>query len=216
MKEKSTGTVSIIGGADGPTSVFVVGRTGKKTLKERVRNHIYAWKRKRAEKKIFAGTHSLEEVVAYAMDRYGAIEVNKKQEKYAEQRRNLKESLIIMHRPELLGDMKDISRPDVYDEDSIREFYDQIQARSEMIAKIPDSEIPMDFHIYEIKIGDDDLEMEIDYVWNIFGVSYCGNKKVMKQFEKMAQDLYIYYGVSEDDIRNKTERYSSLLAALSA
>ena len=34
VKEKSKGTVSIIGGADGPTSVFVVGRTGKKTLKE--------------------------------------------------------------------------------------------------------------------------------------------------------------------------------------
>ena len=30
MKEKSKSEVSIIGGADGPTSIFIVGRTQKK------------------------------------------------------------------------------------------------------------------------------------------------------------------------------------------
>ena len=45
--------------------------------------------------------------------------------------------------------------------------------------------------------------MEIDYIWNIFGISYSGNKKVMKQFEKISKDLYIYYGVSEDDIKKR-------------
>ena len=59
--------------------------------------------------------------------------------------------------------------------------------------------------------------MEIDYIWNIFGISsYSGNKKVMKQFEKISKDLYIYYGVSEDDIKKKTERYLSLVTALSS
>ena len=43
-----------------------------------------------------------------------------------------------------------------------------------------------------------------------------GNKKVMKQFEKISKDLYIYYGVSEDDIKKKTERYLSLVTALSS
>ena len=54
------------------------------------------------------------------------------------------------------------------------------------------------------------------YIWNIFGISYSGNKKVMKQFEKISKDLYIYYGVSEDDIKKKTERYLSLVTALSS
>ena len=84
-----------------------------------------------------------------------------------------------------------------------------------MIAEIPDSEIAMDFHIYEIKIDDDCLEMVIDYTWNIFGISYSGKKQAAKQFKKISQDLYIYYGVSEDDIRKKSKRYSALLAALS-
>ena len=58
--------------------------------------------------------------------------------------------------------------------------------------------------------------MEIDYIWNIFGMSYSGNKKVMKQFEKISKDLYIFYGVSEDDIKNKTKRYLSLVTKLSS
>ena len=60
------------------------------------------------------------------------------------------------------------------------------------------------------------IDLEIDYIWNIFGISYSGNRKVMKKFEKISKDLYLYYGVSEDDIKKRTERYSSLVAALSS
>ena len=215
MKEKSQNTVSIIGGADGPTSVFIAGRSGKKPLKVRIRNCIYKYKQGRAEKKIVPGAHSLEEVVAYAKDNYDVMEMDGSRKQYVEQRKNLKENLVIRYKPELSGDMKELSKPDIYNKETLRKFFDQIQERSEMIAEIPDSEIRMDFHIYEIKIGDNYLEMEIDYNWNIFTVSYCGEKKAMKQLKKIARDLYIYYGVSEEDIRKRTERYSALLAILS-
>ena len=36
MKEKSKSEVSIIGGADGPTSIFIAGRTRKKPLKKEI------------------------------------------------------------------------------------------------------------------------------------------------------------------------------------
>lgn len=215
MKEKSKGAVSIIGDADGPTSVFVAGRTGKKPLKVRVRNYIYKCKRKKAEKKIVAGAHTIEEVLTYANNKYSVVEISTTQRKYTEERNCLKESLIIQHKPELLGDMKDITKPNVYDEESIRKLHEQIQARSEMIAQIPDHEMPMDFHLYEIKIENGSLDIVIDYIWDIFGVSYGGSKKAMKQLKKIDQDLCIYYGVTEEDIRNKSERYSALLATLS-
>jgi hypothetical protein len=80
--------------------------------------------------------------------------------------------LILQHKPEVLG---------------------------EMIAKMPDNVIPMNFHLYEIRIGDDYLEMDIDYIWNTFGISYSGNKKVMKQFKKISKDLYIYATLSSDE-----------------
>lgn len=214
MNNKGAKAVSIIGGADGPTSVFMVGRTGKKALKDRVRNYIYKCKRKRMENKIHAGGHTLKEVVAYANERFNVTEILEEEKKYIEQRKCLKESLILKHKPELLGDMKDIKKPTVWNEDSVREFHQQLQIRSEIIAEIPDNKMPMDFHIYEIKTENGWLEMEIDYMWDIFGMSYSASKKSMKQLKKIAKELYIYYGVTEEDIKLKSKRYSLLLTTL--
>lgn len=209
-------SIAIIGGADGPTSVFVAGRTGKLPLKIRIKNRIYKWKSKKAQKRIVAGTHTLAEVVAYAGEKYYLTEVTETGRKYVEQRKCLKESLISRYQPELLGDLKEVKRPEAFTEDSIKELQRQFLARRERIDSIPDEEIPMDFHIYEISSGKARLEMEIDYRWEVFGISYSGSKKEMKQFKEIARDLYLYYGVSEEDIRNKTDRYHSLLATLSA
>ena len=216
MKEKSKSGVSIIGGADGPTSIFIAGRAQKRPLKVRIRSILYRFKRKRAEKKVVAGEHTLDELVQYAKNSYNLIETNSSERKYIEQQNNLKESLILQHKPEILGEMKDIPKPNIYNEKSIREYLYKIEARREMIAEMPDNVIPMNFHLYEIRIGDDSLEMNIDSIWNILAISYSGNKKVMKQFQKISKDLYIFYGVSENDIKKKTERYLSLVTALSS
>ena len=216
MKGKSKSGVSIIGGADGPTSIFIAGRAQKRPLKVRIRSILYRFKRKRAEKKVVAGEHTLDELVQYAKNSYNLIETNSSERKYIEQQNNLKESLILQHKPEILGEMKDIPKPNIYNEKSIREYLYKIEARREMIAEMPDNVIPMKFHLYEIRIGDDSLEMNIDSIWNILAISYSGNKKVMKQFQKISKDLYIFYGVSENDIKKKTERYLSLVTALSS
>lgn len=216
MNAKNKSGVSIIGGVDGPTSIFIAGRTQKKPLKVRIRNIIYRFRRKIVEKKVVAGEHTLDELVQYAKNSYNLMEINSSEKKYIEQQKNLKESLILQHKPDVLGEMKDIPKPDISNEKSIREYLYKIKARSEMIAKMPDNVIPMNFHLYEIRIGDDSLEIDIDYIWNIFGISYSGNKKVMKRFKIISKDLYSYYGVSKDDIKKKTERYLSLITALSS
>lgn len=215
MVGKNKSGVSIISGADGPTSVFIAGRSGKKTFKESIRQYKYQIKRKIMEKKIFADAHTLEEVVVYAKETYHATEIAKTQNKYIMERRNLRESLIIRHKPDLLGELKEIVKTDVYNEDTIKELQRQIQHRSEMLLNIPDHEMPMDFHIYEIKIDDGCMEIEVDYTWKMLGMSYAGSKKVIRRLRKIEQDLYIYYGVTEEDIKNKSERYFSLLATLS-
>ena len=38
----------------------------------------------------------------------------------------------------------------------------------------------------------------------------------IKRFKKIARNLYCYYGVSEEDIKNRTKRYSSLVTELSS
>lgn len=74
----------------------------------------------------------------------------------------------------------------------------------------------MDCHLYEIRIDDDYLEVEVDYNRNILAISYSGSKAVMKRFKEISRDLYSYYGVTEGDIKNKTERYSALVTELSS
>ena len=216
MNEKSASAVSIIGGADGPTSVFLAGKTGKRPLKIRIRNFLYKCKRKQVAKRIVPSAHTLEEVITYAKTKYSAVEIDKTRHNYIEQRKSLKESLIITHKPDLLGDMKDIPKPTDYTEESVREFYNHLESRRKMISQIPDEKMPMDFHIYEITIDDGRMEMEIDYIWDIFGISYSGSKKEMKELRKIACDLYLYYGVTKEDIENNTKRYSALLTTLSS
>ncbi len=216
----SKAATAIIGGADGPTSVFVASSQKRRSLKVRVRNYIYRCRRKRAEKQVVAGAHTLHELVAYAMEHYEAREVSKADRNYIEQYKDLKKSLVFIHKPELLGEIPEVTTPDLSDEDAVREFVNKLRARdqliSEKVALIPDDEMPMDFQIYKITLGDGCLEMNVEYNWDVFRISYCGNKKEMKQFGKIARELHLYYGVSDEDIERRTERYLSLLAVLSA
>ena len=158
----------------------------------------------------------LAEVVQYAKDHYDLVEINPAATNWIERQKNLKASLIIQHKPELLGQRKDIPKPDFHNEESVKNFLNEMEIRNKLIDQMPDNVIPMDFHLYEIKIGEDLMEIEVDYTWNIFGISYSGNKSVIKRFKKIARDLYCYYGVSEEDIKNRTKRYSSLVTELSS
>lgn len=92
MKQHSENaiSVSVIGGADGPTSIFVAGTGEKRALKARIRDSIYRYKRKRAEKRIVAAPHSLAETVQYAKDKYGLTEAAATDSDYIEQMRCLK------------------------------------------------------------------------------------------------------------------------------
>ena len=216
MRTISTGAVSIIGGADGPTSVFIAGKSQKQPLTPRIKQAIYRHKRKEVEKTIVADPHSLVETVQYAKKKYKFTEVAPTDREYLEQRKCLKESLILQHKPEVLGKMQDIPVPDCTDEESIKKYIEQMEARREMIAELSDNIIPMDFHLYRVQVGDGMFEMGIDYKWDILGSSYSGNKKEMKFYEKISKELYRYYGVEEADIKNKTKRYSALVTALSS
>lgn len=212
--KKSENSISIISGADGPTAVFGVNSKVKKSLKTILHNYIYKLKLKKAKKKLVSDVHTIKELVVYAMKKYGAKEVSVTDRKYEEQRKYHKENLVLMHKLELLGKMKDIQNCDFSNDNAIREFLEKSEIRSQMISKIPDNEINIDFHMYEIKIGNSHIEIKVDNFWNVFSISCSGNKKDIKHLNKILQDLYIYYGVSEEDIREKSDRYLSLLNVL--
>ena len=213
---KAAESISIIGGADGPTSIFLAGRSGKRPLKIRIRNRIFQLRRNRIARRIRPNAPTLREVAVFMKKHYGAVELSRESREYKEQKECLKGSLMIEHRPELLGGLSAIPRPRVYEEASIRKLYDRLQRQRERIAQIPDEQFPMDFHVYRIRLGGGRMEIEIDYQWETFGISYSGNKKEMRKLRRISRRLYIYYGVSEEDIRNCSKRYSSLLTVLAS
>lgn len=188
MKGKHASQTTIIGGESGPTAVFIAGRGEdfKMPLKDRIRKKYYQIQRRRKEKKIKSGAHTKEETIAYAKEKYDFFPVSPTQQKYKNEKKSVREGIIYRYRPELVGEF----------------------------LHIPEEEVPMEFQMYELVMEKGHLEMVLEFQWNIFGVSYGGERKQMKKLKRIAQDLYSYYGVTEEDIKNKTERYSALVCAL--
>ena len=215
---KGAGSVSIIGGADGPTSIFIARKGGKVKFTTRIRNYFRKAKRNRIKKRITANPHTLEEVVELLKREYGAVEVSQQSFNYLEQRKCLKASLIMRHRPDLLGKLAELQAPEGEDMEALRVFWEQqIQERNRKAEEIADDIFPMDFHIYEIAWpGNGWMQIGVETVWQLLeGGSYSGgDKKTMKQLRKMFKKIYLYYGVTAEDIKNETERYTSLLTIL--
>lgn len=213
---KNVMAATIIGGADGPTSVFIAGKGGKRKLSQRIRSAMYEKKRKRIAKKIVANPHTLQEVVGYIRDKYNAIEVCDESRSFFEERNSLKASLVLKYKPELLGDMREIERLEEYNEEAIMAFMQQVDLQMKRAQEIPDEVFPIDFHRYEIRFSDTvGMWISVENVWEILSVSYSGDKKMMRKMSQISKDIYLYHGVTEEDIRSKSERYSGLVTTLS-
>ena len=212
---KGAGSVSIIGGADGPTSIFIVGKGGKVKLTTRIQNYFRIIKRNRIKKQITANPHTLEEAVEWLKRKHGAVEVSQQSHNYLEQKQFLKASLIMRHRPDLLGDLINLEPPEGEDVEALKAFCEKIQERRNRAAEIADDIFPIDFHIYEIKWSENDrMRIGVETVWQVLDGSFSGDKKTMKQLRKLYKKIYLYYGVTAEDIKNETERYKSLLGVL--
>ncbi len=212
---KGAGSVSLIGGADGPTSIFIAGKGGRVKLTTRIQNYFRKLKRNRLKKWITVDPHTLEEVVELLKREYGAVEVSQQSFNYQEQKKCLKASLVMRHRPDLLGELMDLKPPKREDMEALKTFWGQIQEREKMAVEIADDIFPLDFHIYEIR-GPKNCMMQIgvETVWQVLDGSFSGDKKTMKELKKLLKKIYLYYGVTAEDIKNETERYKSLLAIL--
>lgn len=212
---KRAEAVTIIGGADGPTSVFLVGRTKKrKKLKYRIRDYFYKKKQSRIEKMITANPHTLQEVAAYIVSQYGGVELSGDKWVVREEKNSLKASLVLEHRPDLLGALAKVEKPKNHTKEALTEFIHQTELRQEAAEQLPEDVFAMDFHVYEIQTLQGSIRVSIETVWEAFGVSYSGSKKEMKRLKRIVKDLYCYYGVTENDILSRSKRCHALIMAL--
>ena len=235
MGKKKASAVTVIGGSDGPTSIFLAGggKTKEKNLYRRwkmaYRNAKRKRRRKKAEKSIKPGAHSMEELTAYMIERYGAVEVAHDDAVYVENCKNMRASLAMMYHPELVGERPE--KPDLealqkMDENKRKEVLEQFMAEctrmQERAAALAESVVPMDYHCYKITPGEWSevhIELEKEHGLLMGGCSASNmrrhhGKRLMKHAQSIMADIHRYYGVTEEDIRQKSERYKDLLHVL--
>lgn len=214
MKTNRRKNVVILSGADGPTSIFIAGKSRKLPLIEWFKDWQNQRKQEKIKKIITVDPHSMEEVVRYAKAKYHAVELTSDARNFTEERRSHKEGLVLLKSPDLLERLQKVQKPKEYNDETIARMEQQIEIRSQQIAALPEDELPMDFHLYEIRKGNEEIEMAVDFYWNILTISQQGDRKTWKQGDKIVKDLYRYYGVTRKDIEEKSDRYKELVTVL--
>lgn len=206
----------IIGGADGPTSVFLLRHDQKQSFSSKIRRMKQRIKAFFTEKRIVAGTHSLEEVGEYACEKYGFTEMDHSDPEYLEEYQQMRVAFLFQYRSERVEKVElDITDSDDT-ESMIQKTEEFMQRRREIAAAVPLEVFDIDLHKY-IRRGteQDDMHLDIERNSAYIGGGAAGSKRCVRTWNRIYKDLYRYYGVSEEDIRTKSPRYRTLLKELS-
>lgn len=212
--EKTAGSVSVIGGSDGPTSVFLVGKN-KKTIKQRIQKRIFEMRKKLHSKRIKPGTHTMDEVICYTKEKYGFEEIAKDTREYLEQHDSLRTSFMMQYAPELLGEYANPPKLQKRDDEALKEFMKQFEIREQKAKEIPDDKFTIDFHILKKTEKESKMHLDLEARFGHIGGGFSGSdRRGTRQYSKIYKDVRRYYGVTEEDIVNKTKRYQELLTTL--
>ena len=212
--ESKRKSVTIIGGDDGPISIFVAGSKERKSFIRSVKYFVYKIRRMRLEERIQAQPHTIKQVIRFIMKKYNAKEIEH-DDFYLEHKKYLKQSLIEEYRPELLKELPKPEYPKEADKDQWREFHAKYEEWAEGVNEISEKDFPMDFHIYKIKCAENaSVQINIEKVNKHLAIQCTGENKYMRPLQKIATSIYRYYGVTEKDIEQKTERYEAMVCCL--
>lgn len=214
--EKSAGSISIIGGSDGPTAIFLGGKKNR-TLKQKIRKYFYEKRKKRIIRRIKPGTHTMEEVVHLLCDKYGFTELPRDSEEYIERYREMRMSSLMQHAPELLGEYEKPPELKSADEEGFWELQAQWELRQQKAKEIPEEDFSIELHLLEKREDEVWMHFEIEACFGHIGGGFSGpGKRSNRSFEKLLKEIYVYYGVTEEDIAGNTERYQELVRTLAA
>lgn len=216
MDKKSASSVSIIEGADGPTSVFLVGGKGsKRTPKQNIQRKLFSLRKKRIAKSLKANPHTMEQVIEYAKRKWGYTEVSKNSPKYKTEYIEMRASFLLQYKPELLGELKERPELEGQDEDSIKHFMALMDQRLKAAEAISTELFDIDLCILEMNKGEFNSRLTFEKIYGYIGGLASGkSNKAMKKYNKVFRDVYKYYGVTQADIDNQTKRYEEVLRTL--
>lgn len=218
MNKKVASAVSVIGGADGPTSVFLAGGKGSKgTLKQRIQRRLYTLRKNRIAKALKANPHTMDEVIEYARSKWGYTDISRESNEYQTEYIQMRASFLLMYQPELLGDLKERPKLEAHDEESIKHFMTLMDQRQKAAEEIPAELFDIDLCILEINEEELNSTLSFEKNYEYIGGSASGkSKRAMKRYHRAFRDIYQYYGVSQSDIDNRTKRYEDVVKTLAA
>ena len=207
--------MSVIGKSDGPTAVTVIKRNSKLTWKQKLEKCKYKIKRAYVEHTIKAKGHSLDEVIDYIINKHGFVEIDNDEVRF--ERDEMRASFIMQYAPELLGEYATMPRLKSESKEDIEEHIKQFQVRQQRAMEVPISEFDIDFHKFQISFEDinDNMYIIVEKRFACIGGGVSGDKKVMRRFHRIFKDVHRYYGVTAEDIKNKSKRYEQVIRALS-
>lgn len=213
--KKKSSAVSVIAGEDGPISVWIAGKSShREGFRERLRRKRFQKRRERAEASVTASTHTIDEVILYMKEKYGARELDAAGHGVREQRKCCREALILKYAPELLGELAVIETPADMNEENLKAFWEKIQERSRRADDVPEDAFPIDHHVYEIRREGGSLQVEAERRYGLLAGSFSGSRKEMRRLTGICRDIYSYYGVTQEDIDGRSERYRALVLML--
>ncbi len=215
MSEKVASNVSVIGKTDGSTSYFLIGDKQKKTVKQKMQKCMYEIRKSIVERHIKAAGHSIEEVGNYIKDVYGFVEINQSTDEFQTEYKQMRASCIVLYAPELLGTLA--TYPELAGEDAndIKNFMDQMELRRKAAENISRELFDIDLHIFEKKEADLRMRFIMESKYDYIGASASGGSKLMlKKYREIYRSIYRYYGVTQEDIDKKTNRYKEVIKSL--
>ncbi|MEG0963475.1 MAG: hypothetical protein RR139_11365 [Lachnospiraceae bacterium] len=212
-------SVSVIEGSNGPTAIFLMdNKQMEKNLFRRMK-HVFRIKRhqyrlQRAKKSIKPGIHTLYETICYMKEHYVMTEVDKDSPLYKKSMQRMKRSIIQREKIDLLPKLP--KKKQLQNKETLYQGHQELkewQKQAEAVAEKMSPEIlNMDYHLFVLDKGEDgSMQIELEMNRALIEVQYSGNRKVM---DGILRDIYLYYGVSREDIANETERYRYLLCVL--
>ena len=212
---ENTSTEKQIGKPDGPTAYFVIGgKNHKPTLKQRFQKWRFNKKKARVAKKVKANPHTLDEVCEYIKTSLGFEELSQESKVYQHEYKELRVGFLMQYAPQLLGEHRKRLQLAGESEEEIREFMDAVEAQKQVALQVPEEDFDIDFRMFKKKFGDGEQHILIEKRYAYIGGGASGNTKTVKQFKKVFRTVHCYYGVTKEDLENKTRRYEDYLKQL--
>ena len=204
----------MIGKSDGPTAVTVIKKNSKLTWKQKLEECKYKIKRAYVEHTIKAKGHSLDEVIDYIINKHGFVEIDNDEVRFEHD--EMRASFIMQYAPELLGEYATMPRLKSESKEDIQEHIKEFQERQQRAMEIPIEKFDIDVHKFQISFEDinDNMYIIVEKRFAYIGGGVSGDKKVMRRFHRIFKDVHRYYGVTAEDIKNKTKRYEQVIRAL--